>query len=122
MSANAALASCIGQALALDCLSCVFISELDKGSSFKDILRNLRFFREAGPEDVGKFVAENREFMPLFEVEGRRIEAGYDRIFDRAIVIFEAAEKGEVTIPSLRGIARYDFFGGLEDIGEISFE
>ena len=121
MSSNAALASFFGQALASDVLACIFISELDRGHSFDDILRTLRFFKEAGPEDIGKFVAENREFMDLFEAERRRIYVNYERVFDRAIVIFEAAKSGKITIPS-NGVARYGFFRGFEDIGEPSSE
>ncbi len=55
MSTNAVLASFFGQASALDVLACIFIAEIDGAHSFDHILRRLRFFQEAGPEDIGKF-------------------------------------------------------------------
>ena len=122
MSANAALASCFGQALALDLLTSIFISELDKGRSHKKILGTLRFCREAGPEEIGKFVAENKEFMPLFNVERKKIEAGYEGVFDRAVSTFEAAQRGDLLAPSMSGLSRHNFLAVIDEIRGVSFE
>lgn len=120
MTMNAVLASVFGQALALDRLTYILASAFEDGNDYQSVERILRFRREAGREEIGKFVAENREYLSFYEAEARRIILNYEEVFDRALKEFQAARKGQKTVTD-GGAGDFGFLGRFDDIGALSF-
>lgn len=120
MSTNTVLASVFGQALALDRLTYIFVSAFEEGKDYQNIERTLRFCKEAGPEEIGKFVSENREYLSFYEAEAKRIDSNYKETFDRALKRFQAASKGEQSV-TYGGTGFFEFLGRFDVIGGLSF-
>ena len=120
MSTNAVLASVFGQALALDRLAYIFVSASEEGKDYNQIVRTLQFCEEAGKEEIGKFVSENREYLSFYEAEAKRINSNYEETFNRALKRFQAASKGEQSVTH-GGTGFFGFLGRFDDIGELSF-
>ena len=120
MSTNAVLASVFGQALALDRLAYIIASAFEEGKDYGGVIRILRHCKEAGSEDIGKFAAENPKYLSFYEAEAKRINLGYEEVFDRALKEFQAAKKGEKSVTH-DSIGSFGFLGRFDDIAELSF-